>query len=68
MPHEDIIIPVSYRPEEAAKVLGVSRGTIYKAMNQGVLPTFTVLGCRLISRRAIEQFIADNEKTGPLAA
>jgi len=36
---------ISYSPEEAARMLGVSRSTIYKYMNAGVLP-YSKLGKR----------------------
>jgi len=62
------ITPLAYRPGEAAKLINISRSLLYRLMAEGEIPTFMVAGCRLISRRAIEEYISTREQTGQQAA
>ncbi|KAB7786002.1 helix-turn-helix domain-containing protein [Methylorubrum populi] len=42
--------PIAYRPGDAARVLGVSRATIYKMMTDGKLEARHLGGATLIAR------------------
>jgi len=46
----------TYTVEEAARILGISRALAYR---KGVLPTFKVAGRRLVSKRTLDQLLAD---------
>ena len=56
---------LTYTIEEAAKLLGVSRGSAYEAARRGELPTLR-LGRRLVVPRArLEELLGgDVERTG----
>jgi excisionase family DNA binding protein len=48
-----------YSIREAMEILGrISRGTIYKLMKDGRLPSVTIGRRRFIRRRAIEEFLS----------
>jgi excisionase family DNA binding protein len=49
---------LSYRPDRAAQVLGVSRSTLYKLMKEGILRFRQVGGLRLIPMAEIERFLS----------
>jgi excisionase family DNA binding protein len=51
--------------EEAAALLGVSRGSAYLAAQRGTLPgAFTIGTRRLVSRAVLEAFLATAGKRG----
>lgn len=53
--------PRAHRPEDAAKIVGVSRAFIYKLIASGELESFKLGRCRRISDSAIERLIAKRE-------
>lgn len=68
-----VIRPVeklTYRPEEAAEALGVSRTTIYKEIQAGRVRTFKYGAATLIRRSELERLIdqLDPQGIGPKAA
>lgn len=52
---------MTMNPTEAAKVLGISRPTLYALMRQDGFPSFKVGSRRLISRAGLERWIAEQE-------
>jgi len=51
--------------EEAAALLGVSRGSAYLAAQRGMLPgAFTLGSRRLVSRAVLEKFLASAGERG----
>ncbi len=56
-------IPTTRKPllsiEEAAEMLALSRGTLYRSIKRGdcPLPVFKINGCHRIPRRAIEALV-----------
>ncbi len=52
---------MAYRVKEAAKEIGLSRTKMYEVLNRGEIPYFKVDSVRLISRRALEEWIAKKE-------
>lgn len=48
------------RPTAAATRLGVSRPTIYKMMNTGILKTHKLMGSRLILVTELDQLVESN--------
>ena len=52
---------LAYSVDEAAIHLRVSRRTVYTLIEVDAIPTFKVGSRRLISRKALEQFIAQRE-------
>lgn len=68
-----IIRPVeklTYRPEEAAEAIGVSRTTIYKMIQAHTIRTFKFGAATLIRRTELERLIdqLDPQGIGPRAA
>lgn len=61
---------LTYRPEEAAEALGVSRTTIYKEIQAGKIRTFKYGAATLIRRAELERLIdqLDPQGIGPRAA
>jgi excisionase family DNA binding protein len=55
---------VAYRPEEAARVLGVSRDTIFKLLASGELGGWKLGAARLISADEIRRFVREREQAG----
>ena len=48
------------RPTAAAARLGISRPTIYKMMNSGILKTHKLMGSRLIAIDDLDQLVEAN--------
>ena len=48
---------LSYKPNEAAAVIGISRNRVFEMLKSGDLASVKYGRTRLISRRAIEQFL-----------
>lgn len=48
----------TFRINDACRVLGLGRSTIYKLINEGQLKSITIAGRTLIPRQAIEDLIA----------
>lgn len=61
---------LTYRPEEAAEAIGVSRTTIYKEIQAGKIKTFKYGAATLIRRTELERLIdqLDPQGIGPRAA
>ena len=54
---------VAYRPREAAEVTGLSLRFLYYAIQQKDLPTIRVGRCRLITEKALREWV--DRKTEP---
>ena len=52
---------ITLSPAETAKMLGISRPTLYALMRQEGFPSFKVGSRRLISRAGLERWIAQQE-------
>ena len=52
----------AYRVNEAVAAYGISRGTIYKLIKSGALPSIRVGGRRLLPADALEALIAGGKK------
>lgn len=48
---------LAYRPNEAARVIGVSRDVIFRLLSTGELRSLKVGAARLITREALEEFL-----------
>ena len=48
--------------EEAAKILGVSRGSAYVAVREGEIPSVRIGGRIVIPRAALERMLGEEEK------
>lgn len=57
---------LSYKPEQAAAVLGIGRSKVYELMQAGELESFKLGKSRLIPHTSLEQLIA--RKMGEAAA
>ena len=55
---------LSYRPDEAAKLIGCSRDTIFKLLASGELRGWKINTARFISLDEIRRFIRDREQEG----
>jgi len=53
---------VAFRPEEAARVLAVSRDTIFKLLATGELRGWKLGSARLISADEIRRFVREREQ------
>lgn len=53
---------LSYSVDEAMAALGIGRNAFYKAVSSGELATFSVGKRRLVSRRALEEFVQKREQ------
>ncbi|MEL6933838.1 MAG: helix-turn-helix domain-containing protein [Pseudomonadota bacterium] len=58
--------PIAVAPDEAARLAGVGRTTLYAALAKGDLPSIKIGTRRLIRVDAIREWLARNE-TGPKA-
>jgi hypothetical protein len=58
---------LSYTLEEAQHVTGFARSRLYQAIAEGVLLTFKAGRRRMVSRKALEDFISKMEKQGRAA-
>ena len=54
--------------EEAAKLLGVSRGSAYEAVRSGELPVVRLGRRLLVPRQALDRLLAGNGPKGPAMA
>ena len=53
---------LSYRPEEAARLLGCSRDTIFKLLSTGELKGWKINSARFISLDEIRRFISERQE------
>lgn len=51
--------PLLYRPEEAAKALGVCRATLFTLIGTGALGSVKIGHSRRIPRAALESYVAE---------
>lgn len=58
----DVEERLSYRPEEAAKIIGCSRDTIFKLLASGQLKGWKIGAARFISADEIRRFIREREQ------
>ncbi len=54
---------LAYRPNEAARVIGLSRDMIYKAIGDGSLRSMKVGGARLITKESLQNYLLLHEQT-----
>lgn len=59
---------LSYNVEEALAATGLNRNALYRAIAAGQLQTFKVGKRRMVSVRALQEFIERKEKEAGLAA
>lgn len=59
---------LSYTTDEACAVTGLNRNALYRAMAAGQLNTFKVGKRRMVSARALREFIEAREKEGTSGA
>lgn len=59
MPQDNSIEPLGYRPEDAARLLGVCRGTVYNLLRDNRLESFQVGRSRLIKTTSIKRLIGE---------
>ncbi len=52
---------LAFRPNEAARVMGVSRDLIFQWLRTGELRSIRIGAARLIPRQALEEFLAGRE-------
>ena len=52
--------------EQAAKVLGIGRGTAYEAVRAGELPAIRIGKRLVVPRQAIDRLLAGNGPKGPV--
>lgn len=50
--------PLAYRPEAAARMLGLGRTTVYLEIRSGRLRSYKVGASRLVPASALEEYIA----------
>ncbi|MCY4336359.1 MAG: helix-turn-helix domain-containing protein [Litoreibacter sp.] len=53
--------PIAVSPDEAARLAGIGRTTLYAALAKGALPSIKIGTRRLIRVDAIRDFLAQNE-------
>lgn len=59
---------LSYTTDEACAVTGLNRNAFYRAMTLGQISTFKVGRRRMVSARALREFIEAREKEGASGA
>lgn len=57
MKSESMMEPLTYSVNEAAKVLGVSKPTLYKYVNREDFPSFKLGGRTLVSAEGLKEWI-----------
>lgn len=53
--------PIAVSPDEAARLAGIGRTTLYAALSKGDLPSIKIGTRRLIRVEAIRNWLAQNE-------
>lgn len=54
--------PLAYSTDDAAAVLGIGRTTLFALIASGEIKTFLIKRRRLVSRAALEAYIAKQER------
>lgn len=57
--------PIAYRPEAAAKAIGISRSALYQELASGRLRSLKIGRSRVITRAALVDFLASFEEVDP---
>ena len=57
--------PLAFPIPEAASVIGVGRTTLYAEITAGRLPTITIGRRRLVTRRALEDYLDSRSAAQP---
>lgn len=55
---------VFYTVSEVAETFGISRKSVYRLLDRGLLKSSTALRHKMISRRSIEEFLSTTENGG----
>lgn len=53
------VVPLTYRIEQAAKLLGVGRNHCYEAAKRGEIPTIKIGKRILVPKAALDRLLAD---------
>ena len=53
---------MAYRPNEAARVIGLSRDMIFKAIHDGSLRSLKIGHARLITAEALREYVRHHEQ------
>lgn len=61
MSQQDPVVKLSYTVEQAISATGMSRSAFYKAISKAGLVTFKLGKRRMVSARALQQFIEAQE-------
>ena len=56
--------PVTLRVEEVARMLGISRGSAYEAIQRGEIPHIRIGRRVLVSKKALDRFLDGVTKQG----
>lgn len=67
MTHEELVADGLVSPDEAMRYLGISRPTLNRLIDQGVLPTCRLVTTRRIPRRAMVELAARSVQTARAA-
>ena len=57
----DPVDPLAFRPDAAARVIGISRSALYMELASGRLPSIKIGRSRLITRAALDAFLTERE-------
>ena len=55
----------SYRIDEVANMLGVSRGTVYAEVRAGRLRTMKIRECTIVLAKELDRYIQEKQKAAP---
>lgn len=55
--------PLAHRVEDACRMIGVGRTSLYRLISQGKLRTIRIAGRTLVSHREVERLIAEAENS-----
>jgi excisionase family DNA binding protein len=50
--------PLAYRPAEAARMLAISRSSLYNLLKAGVIKSYKIRGVTVILRADLEHYLA----------
>ncbi|MGI8553475.1 MAG: helix-turn-helix domain-containing protein [Dehalococcoidia bacterium] len=60
----DAPAPIAVRPNEAARMAGISRSVLFDALGQGKLPSFKLGTSRLILVSDLQQWLVEAKAAG----
>lgn len=61
-PDRPLPAPLAYRPDEAFRLIGVSRSAGWRLIRSGRLPSFLIGRIRLVSARALQEWLDTEER------